>query len=54
MSRRKLNDLATLVLMNEAFDELEEDAEDALKSKDKETRKTWAKDWLQKRDQIDG
>jgi hypothetical protein len=47
-----MKDLATLLLLNEAFDELEE--EDECESVDEEAKKTWAKDWLQKRDQPDG
>lgn len=49
----QLDDLAQLLILNEAYDELEDDAEEESES-DEDTKRIWAKDWLQKRDQPDG
>jgi hypothetical protein len=56
MSRiQQMEDLETLALLNEVCDELEEeeDAEVAAAA-EKTGKRIWAKDYLQKRDQLDG
>jgi hypothetical protein len=58
MSReQQLKDLKRLVLLSEVCDELEEeekDADTAAAAGVENEKRTWAKDYLLKRDQLDG